>query len=385
MAVVPWVEKVGVKEPGSSPNRGIREWLGMNLLYIRQPFGDNGGIVQVVLQVLGGLFLLALFLAVSAVFFIRWKMRQLFKALANTGGPSVPLTLDLRKVESLAWADARSAGKTTVELVGHGFTPCESFVSDRIPGLKLAAFLHEGKRLYGVLYEHPAGHQWIDLAQRFPDDTSVTVTNATMGEEVESPPWSKKVTLAGSSFPELLEEMEKHRRPEALPVLAEEFEEVFSSFYERSMKWQVESGAINDPDDITQISEMLGVEANESDLAGSRQILKERDEKMRSTYLEARGMTAAEWEGQRSRTVFVHSRLSGNDMEDLMSGLAELPDGPDGLNEEVCEFLWESKGDARAVWKEMLLRAGLKESIRLDHSMEEPTPCDVYVYQRPAG
>lgn len=354
-------------------------------LFIRPSFGDNGGTVQLVLQVFGGLFLLILFLIVVTLLFIRWKMKQFFKGVANAGGPSVPLTLELVRVKKINWADGSSAGKAKAELVSHGFTACGSFTSERIPGLKMAAFVNEVKKLYAVLYEHPAGMQWVDVVQRHPKDKSVTVTSATVGEEVESPPWSQKITLAGRPVSALMEEMERHQRPDALYAFAEEFEEVFAKFYERSMKWQVESGAINNPDDITEIADMLGVEANESDLEGSRQILQERDAKMKSAYLEAKGLSAAEWEGQRPRTVFVHSRLKGAEMDELLSSQTVLPDGTDEVDEGVSEFLLASAGDARTIWKEALTRGRLTEAFRLDHSMEDPYPCDVYVFEPPAG
>lgn len=336
--------------------------------------------MNVFLQVLGVLFLLLLLAGVGLILFLRWQFKKIAKQIASMGGPTVPMTLDLMPADAEEWEHRQKADAADLDFKRAGFEPAGIFSSGRVPGLTVAGYVHQELRLYGGYFEMEDENTWFDLAQVYPDESSLTVTDQTRGADQPSPPWSEKVVVSKAGLAEVLSEMKKRSRPDAVEVDAGSFAKVLSDLYKKSMKWQVENGFINDPSTISDLEGFSGRSAHEGDMEAIRQVLEAKEAEMREAYLAAKGFTAAEWDRRKERTVFVHDGLNLEDLaQRLDEGLEQFVDG--SLEPDSWEDIVESELTPREAWSEAIEELDLTEVLLFDLTVEEPYPCDVYCWQ----
>jgi hypothetical protein len=336
--------------------------------------------MAVFLQILGGACLLVGVAALGLILFLRWKVKSVFKeAVQHMAGITVPMTLDLARAEEEAWDDPVEASRIASQFTSAGFVSAGLYTSGRIPNLFLQGFVHEELRLYGGYFEMGEGLAWIDLVHVLDGDSTVTVTNTSQGGDTPSPPWSTKIVMPEAHFSELLAAMKARLSSDAPPVSPDLFAKTLAEFYEKSMAWQAEEGNINSPEDLMMAQAFTGVAPNPEDVAAAERIREEKEASIREAYLVAKGLSASEWERQRSRTLFIHDGLSNEDLADLLQeGMDIHFDGE--LFEEDYDVIMESELPARAALKDLMETSELQDILLLDLSLEAPHPCDVYVW-----
>lgn len=141
------------------------------------------------------------------------------------------------------WEHAQELETARALLSAHGFDSAGEYSIKEMHGVRLAAFVKPSDAFVAVAYEHSEAGFWVDLIQRYRDGTSLTVTSAPMGHELDQPPELRKLYHAGMPADELYERFrsECDGRP-ALAIGATGFVGAFERAYADEMQWRRKHG-----------------------------------------------------------------------------------------------------------------------------------------------
>jgi hypothetical protein len=319
-------------------------------------------LVGALVVVIGGIFL-----------WVRWQAARLGAEFKKMGGPAVVLDLRLEAASPLSWRKADRAKAAEKDLEALGYAPCGTYQSQAVPGLLVSAFVQPELCLYAVVCEHPAASPWIDLYQEAPNGDGLTVTNLESGGDVPTPEWSRKIILAGEPAARLHEEMAKAiAGRDAAAATPEGFLACFEGAYRRSMEWQMESGRVNNPHDISSACELTGLVPDAEAFAAAEAIYEKRRQSAREAFLAQSSLSAAEWDRESERTIFITE-------DDRIEALYEmLEDWTDG---RFTPPLRQPKGPPIDAFPALLERAELEDQLLLIASLAEPVRCDVYRFK----
>lgn len=230
--------------------------------------------MSMVLQVLGGLFVLFLVLIVGVVVLwqvIKSKLRKFAQGLAADAG--TPSSIHLEPEPSPEWRDAGAVRRHRAPLESAGFQDAGVFSVAEMPGILLHAFAHPAEGAYAVVYEHPQVGVWLDLVTRYADGTSVTFGNATRGGGLDSQLGHDKVREPGGDPAALLRRFLAERAPKPrVAVSAAEFVSCFEQAYADEMQWRNERGGPTE-EEIRRVAAESGREVCDETVAATREVL----------------------------------------------------------------------------------------------------------------
>lgn len=187
------------------------------------------------------------FLASLGLFVLRRKLAPLLN-------PPVRITLEAAqerrrrdpKVEQLSRA-----------LEMQGFDEIGRYRVREIPGLTLTAFTQRFQAVCSVVYEHPLVGVFMDAFSENEDGVSLTVTNAPVGGELDTPPDRDKIVnkewSADEVYDVLLRQRPRgpHRRIDAHNFVAE-----FERAYALEMDWRIHRGVSEE--EVRRTAENMG-------------------------------------------------------------------------------------------------------------------------------
>lgn len=306
-----------------------------------------------ILGVIGALFLIMIVLIVAVIFTFKRKLKKLAEQFGDLQYSAVPRRVTLVPVDSPEWKDADRAHEEIGALLGLGFEPVGSFTTEEMDYLRLQALVNPAESLYAVVYEHDKAGIWSDLVARYLDDTSLTLSNAKDGGQMDQRPGHGNVYDRGAPVDRLYQRMLQERPDRPLQsVSAAEFKAEFEKAYADEMDWRNSRGGAT----VDEIRAILAANGEEVDEEAIEQIRKTKEaeayanltESLRERFLEQTPLTAAEWERVRERLLFVHDGLSPAYAAELY--LNAYPP----LGDEDDEELYERESDRIA---EMLRRA----------------------------
>jgi hypothetical protein len=278
--------------------------------------------MALVLQIIGGLVLLFVLLVVIGFLYLRWRIRRFARELGDlsmggmAGGP--PTRMRLRPASPREW-DAEEVQEKAKVFDDLGYDRISAYETPDMPGLKFMPFASRDQRAYALVYHQPGGlGVWCDIFTKYDDGTSLTVTSAGRGGELEHRPGNEKAYLPGSS-PEQLHEVHRAKlqdkavRPATIEGFAQDFERV----YEEEMAWRASKGYSEA--EIRAVAALDGETYNEEVFSSTKEALEAESrakltEILRRKYLAETGLSAADWEEQRDRLVIVHDKLTSVDV-----------------------------------------------------------------------
>jgi hypothetical protein len=134
--------------------------------------------------------------------------------------------------------------------------------------VRVAGYIMPGDGAIAVACEHPAAGFWADFVEKYPDDTSITVTSASRGHELDHRPGHDKVYLKGVDVAALHDRFLAERRPKApVVVTAGEFVRVFEQAYADEIAWRKDRGVT--AGEVARVAvEMQAEDASRSQTAG---------------------------------------------------------------------------------------------------------------------
>lgn len=337
--------------------------------------------MALVLQIIGGLVLLFILLVAAAFLFLRWKLRRLAKELGEmaggggmVGGP--PTQLRLRRANASEWNadDVRSKAEV---FDGLGYERISAYETPDMPGLKLMPFASKDQLSYALIYHLPGGMGvWCDIFTKYADGTSLTVTSAARGGELEHRPGNEKAYLPGSS-PEQLHEIHKAKLAEkpVRPATIEGFARDFEQTYEEEMAWRATKGYSDE--EIRAVAALDGDTYSEEVFSQTKEALHSESaakltEILHRKYMKESGLSAPDWEDQRGRIIIVHDRMTPADVADEVCNWVDLED-------DDFDKAEKSQLDARTYMDELAATVAGGNGFKKAATLHDPVEADVWL------
>jgi hypothetical protein len=338
--------------------------------------------VDLLLKILGGIFLGILVLVVLLILTFRFLVPLLMKRFVSkfTEGfeemaeamslGNQPETIELTRLIAPTWNDGGKMERESRALEEEGFSPAGAFqIEPQSMGVRLNAFAHEADGIYAVVYEHEQAGIWTDLVIPFADGQRLTVSNAPLGEGLESPPWGRKVSDKSADTATLIQkaQAELKDRPR-LPVSTDGFVQSFTTEYARDMAWRRERGGITQVELEAMADEQDWTEEERDYAQASWQLNQAADlhERIIASFLAQGTIPAAEWEEIRETVMVFH------DDEDPDIAAEWLADEGVAPYEDALSYI-EAHGARTAV-------RHFHHSMRLLGSVTEPVAADLWLY-----
>jgi hypothetical protein len=123
---------------------------------------------------LGALVVVAVLLPV-----LKLTIAALFgKAVGEMALASQPEHIHLEHRDESLWKDAARAGRIASALRSRGYEDAGIYAVNEMPGVVVQLLAHAREGFYAAICEHPEAGMWIDLASKFQDDGSYTLTTS---------------------------------------------------------------------------------------------------------------------------------------------------------------------------------------------------------------
>ncbi|MBD3177803.1 MAG: hypothetical protein GF320_21730 [Armatimonadia bacterium] len=341
--------------------------------------------MDIFLQVLGMLCLAVIALVVLAFVALRifaWRLRKRLGAYSDIMA-SVPTRLHLAAAPEPEWYHADDVAAASGALASLGFRDAGCFVPDEMPSLTLRGFHRPDDSAYAAIYDMHGVGTWVDMVIRYQDGSSLTVTNAPEGEDIDSPPEAEKVWLRGATT----EAVEAKLRELAedtprTPVSSDAFVTDFERAYAQEMDWRNLRGGTTE-EEVRRTALASGERLSEATLdemvdTYSQAAVDGLSEAALETFLRDATFTGAEWERIDGRFTVIHDRMP---MEQVRQAAeAWLP----VFRWEDDEIPWpelpdDLQGHPRAAFAFYVQH--FEDAADLEHlgEVSAPLPADIYV------
>ncbi len=271
--------------------------------------------MSLVLQILGGLFLLLLLVIAVVIVVIRQKVRAIVSEMGELASSVPPMRITLVPTDEDTWDDEATVQRYADPLPRFGFLEAGHYLIAEIPGLELLGFVHPEQDIYAAIYEHPAAGVVADFCTRYADGSAITYTTALQGEGLRERPGDEKVHLPEADSERLYLDMLTDRpQGETVPVAPEEFVEVFEQAYADEMVRRLSLGGAGE-EEILAIAKQSGMEVSGDDVEATRQLqamqaMSMLQESLRKHFAEETTMSVAEWERVEDDLTFIHDHMS---------------------------------------------------------------------------
>lgn len=172
-----------------------------------------------------------------ALFLVSGAGRGALKDIGKKAVEAQPDRITLSQISNPAWQDA-SVGQMISSLRTAGFMDAGVYSVDKMPGVKVAILAKPEDCVAAHVFEHPKAGTWIELATRYQDGTSTTLTTLPSTGQ-NQPAWLTTTRAAKAPAADLVRQFIGDRRPGAMkPVSPEQAPREFEEGFARYMSWR---------------------------------------------------------------------------------------------------------------------------------------------------
>jgi hypothetical protein len=164
------------------------------------------------------------------------------RAVGKVAMAKQPDEIHLTRASAWAWKNADAANAATAPLRQLGFRDAGIYSVPEMPGLLLRLLENEQESAYAVFYEHPQAGTFGDVAIRYQDGGSLTVTSSAP-TGLRDRPDHPSIHMTGASLPELFARLTEEKLP--LPTRGASVEGAqkdFEAAYAESIAWRKKAG-----------------------------------------------------------------------------------------------------------------------------------------------
>ena len=164
------------------------------------------------------------------------------RAVGRAALAKQPDRIHLVEAAPLTWKDPAGADRLTEPLSLLGYEKAGMYSVAEMPGVVVRLLVHLRERVMGVVYEHPAVGQWVELITLYGGGTSCSVTSS--ADNGLAPRPGHPVTHLPGTDPAALHARLLAIRPPAgtLSIEAARAAEVFCDGFAESMAWRKAHG-----------------------------------------------------------------------------------------------------------------------------------------------
>lgn len=193
------------------------------------------------LQIVGGI-VVAIVLIIAAIYaFLRFKFGRMLQAAELT---SEPLQIHLNEDFAPDWRDQGDAAEYLRELKSLGFETGKAYFIVEMEGVCIQSLF---KPPYvASICTHPAAGDWVDVSfVAATGEKEIDVTNAPMGETINSRPETQKIYLKAARAPQLFETLrEVVGDAEGKLINDSNYRDFFEDAYRKDMVWRCSRGGL---------------------------------------------------------------------------------------------------------------------------------------------
>src|SRR3954467_401861 len=159
--------------------------------------------------------------------------RLVLKQVGRKALAKVPQTAKLIKTENPSWQNRAAIDTQTSPLKFRGFEDVGSYQVASMPGVLLKILFHQATNVAAHVYEHPQAGSWTEIATRYTDGRSATITTLP-DKGVSAPPWVKTSRVpSGTATDQMFQQHTAEREKNGIKTLApadtvREFEDVYA-------------------------------------------------------------------------------------------------------------------------------------------------------------
>jgi len=320
---------------------------------------------------------------VVAFLWLRWKIKRVFrdleKAMDTSGGGIGPRRVHLRRIQAPASEGIEDRVRQLERL---GYVRQGDYEVESLGGTRVVGLSDPSAGAMASLYDHPAVGIVCDLVIRYQDGSSLTVTNAPAGQDLDQREGHVKLFRPGAEIPDLQRLLAAERRIEPSKVwIRDEWAAGFEKAYADDMDWRLSKGI--SADEVRRIAEGMGggfeddvIDVTASSLEATR--IEELTRGCLDSYLSAAAHSAAEWEALREGVHVVHEAMAA---DDAMVVFHELV-GDDMVDEATLDAIERFEEEGLPA-RQLIERArGLlpeHQRFRRPGSVEHPVGADLWV------
>jgi hypothetical protein len=291
-------------------------------------------------------------LVVAVILFIRWKLRRFLKkvieAAGSQGSSAVPpfrIKLEPRGIdEETEWFHENDVKKQMQQFESSGFNPLGDFDVEGLP-LQIRGYQHQDHQVYGVIYDHATAGVWSDVARRYSDETSWTVSSA-KEHGMDAAPWHTPCFLQGQSVKELLCQLLESSPADGIQSAgADKFVSRFEAAYKREMNWRIERGGATE-DEIRRICQKNGQDCTAEQVEQIQGLWKTAigeflSEQILIGWRKESRISSLEYDRISDRLVVIHKRLTPQQV--LEASRCDSDDEDQDLDDEEDQMLTRIK------------------------------------------
>jgi hypothetical protein len=322
---------------------------------------------------------------------LRWLMRKLRGSVENQLGDLAeamersipPFRINLQRLPAVDWRQPDQADLSIEPLRQARFDEVGSFAM--YPGdVSLAAFFRSSDSIYAVVYQHPKAGVWLDFITRYQDGSRITYCTRrdTLLDRAEH---NVIRYFDGMPAQELLSRFLAERPNKPIAAMsADDFVGHFEGAYAETMDWMMARGGPTE-EEIRRQCEQGGKECTPVIVATIRKLWSAAIEAFYNKQLKERFLAdvqppAARWEEIRDRLVFVHDRLSPEQLEDLCEeDFDEEEEEEGGMNLIDKRITSDGSKSPRAAFARWNTAAESGRRYEKIGELAEPLAADVYL------
>ncbi len=174
-----------------------------------------------------------------ALFLLSGAGRGALQDIGKKAVAAQPDRITLGLISSPDWQDA-SVGQIISSLCAAGFIDAGAYSVDKMPGVKVDILVKPEDCVTAHVYEHPKAGIWIELATRYEDGTSTTLTTLPSTGQSQ-PAWLTTIRAGKAPAADLVRQFIEDRRWRSgvmKPVSAEQAPQEFEEGFARYMSWR---------------------------------------------------------------------------------------------------------------------------------------------------
>jgi len=174
-----------------------------------------------------------------ALFLLSGAGRGALKDIGKKAVAAQPDRITLGRISSPDW-QVSSVEQIISSLCAAGFTDAGAYSVDKMPGVKVALLVKPEDCVAAHVYEHPKAGIWIELATRYQDGTSTTLTTLPSTGQ-NQPAWLTTIRAGKAPAGDLVRQFIEERRWRSgvmKPVSAEQAPREFEEGFARYMSWR---------------------------------------------------------------------------------------------------------------------------------------------------
>jgi hypothetical protein len=183
--------------------------------------------------------------------------RLVLKEVGKKALAKIPETAKLIPTDSPNWQNRSLIDSQTSPLKFRGFEDVGSYQVASMPGVLLKILFHQATNVAAHVYEHPRAGSWTEMATRYTDGRSATITTLP-DKGVSAPPWIKTTRVpSGTPTDQMFQQHTAERDKTGIKTLAPaDTIREFEDGYARYMQWKKTTGI--SADEVARVAKKAG-------------------------------------------------------------------------------------------------------------------------------